>query len=42
MKPLQWRGRLPFFNLSLWSFCLRSVFKEYGNAVLLKIVAPIH
>jgi hypothetical protein len=35
-----WRGRSPFFNLSLWRFCLHSVFKEYGNAFLLKIVLP--
>ncbi len=37
---IKWRGRSPFFNLSLWLFCLRSVFKEYGNAFLLKAVVP--
>jgi len=31
---LKWRGRSPFFNLSLWNFYLRSVFKEYGNTFL--------
>lgn len=35
-----WRGRSPFFNLSLWSFCLRSVFKEYGKTFLLKVIVP--
>ncbi len=35
-----WRGRSPIFNLSLWSFCLRSVFKEYGKTFLLKVVVP--
>jgi hypothetical protein len=32
------RSSSPYFRLSLWSFCLRSVFKEYGNSFLLKIV----
>jgi hypothetical protein len=35
---LSWRNRSPFFNLSLWSFCLRSVFKEYGNAFIFEVV----
>lgn len=34
------RGHSTFFNLSLWRFFLRSVFKEYGNAFLLKVVVP--
>ena len=37
---LTWSGRSPLFNLSLWSFCLRSIFKEYGNAFLLKVGVP--
>lgn len=37
---LTWSGRSPLFNLSLWSFCLRSAFKEYGNAFLLEVVVP--
>lgn len=40
MKAAQRPSRSPLFNLSLWSFCLRSTFKEYGNAFLLKVVVP--
>ena len=40
MKPRKQPNRSPYFNLSLWNFCLRSVFKEYGKTFLLKIAAP--
>jgi hypothetical protein len=35
---LFWRNRSPYFNRSLWSFCLHSVFTEYGKTFLLKVV----
>jgi hypothetical protein len=37
---LFWRDRSPLFNVSLWSFCTRSVFKEYGQTFLLKVIVP--
>ncbi len=40
MKAAQRPSRSSLFNPSLWSFCLRSMFKEYGNAFLLKVVLP--
>ncbi len=39
MKHLKRPHRYPYSSLSLWSFCLRSVFKEYGTTFLGKVVA---